>query len=334
MYNKYPIMNFLKSIFIFFKDLRIVKKNNLIKNSETTYQLMRYFYIISDGLLLNLISKYFDANTKSPSKFKKGYKRINSINVNNGNDICNELFKMSLINDEVKNEKIKLNKEKDIDFSYYKKKSLVRLDINPQDLLNNKKISEFILKKLFVDEVKNILGTTPYVVGVNAWITLPAPVLMSNYDDIKKYVSSQLWHRDCDKLRDIKIMTYLTDVEQDNEGQFEYVENSHFFNFFNPFRYNSSMRLKDDYVQQKYKKKIKPLFGKSGTSFIVDTRGIHRGKTINKKNHFRAMLEIYFSNHQFGKNKSYKKPMKNCQSYELWKNELEKNKNYQFLFNH
>ena len=37
-------------------------------------------------------------------------------------------------------------------------------------------------------------------------------------------------------LRDIKIMTYLTDVEQDNEGQFEYVENSHFFNFFNPLK--------------------------------------------------------------------------------------------------
>ena len=65
-------MNFLKLIFNFFNDLKKIKKNILIKNSESTYQIMRYLYLLSDGLLLDLISKFLDSAAKPSSKFGTG----------------------------------------------------------------------------------------------------------------------------------------------------------------------------------------------------------------------------------------------------------------------
>ena len=72
---------------------------------------------------------------------------------------------------------------------------------------------------LKTNEVKKILGTKPYFVGIDAWLTLPPHKKMSNYDEIGSHVSSQMWHRDCDNLRDIKVMTYLTDVKNLDEGK-------------------------------------------------------------------------------------------------------------------
>ena len=101
----------------------------------------------------------------------------------------------------------------------------MRLDINPQDLISSIKISKFILKQCWIDEVKKILGCKPYIVGIGAWITLPPPTEIYSYDEIGKFVSSQMWHRDCDNLRDIKVMTYLTDVKEKDDGPFEFIEN-------------------------------------------------------------------------------------------------------------
>ena len=42
--------------------------------------------------------------------------------------------------------------------------------------------------------------------------------------------------RDVDKLRDIKIFTYLTDVENEENGPFEILDNTHLFKL-NKFKY-------------------------------------------------------------------------------------------------
>ena len=47
-------------------------------------------------------------------------------------------------------------------------------------------------------------------------------------------------------------------------------------------------------------KKKHSFFGKKGTTFIVDTRNLHRGKTIKKSNCHRHVLQLYFTNSLFG----------------------------------
>ena len=274
-------MKFLKLILIFFSDLSKAKKNIFFRNSDKSYKVMRFLYFISDGLILNFISIFLKLNTNLPSKFKLGYLKYGQCDEKDANDIRDEILKMRLSNKEVKEKKLKINNNNQIDFEYYSSKSLMRLDINPQDLISSIKISKFILKQCWIDEVKKILGCKPYIVGIGAWITLPPPTEIYSYDEIGKFVSSQMWHRDCDNLRDIKVMTYLTDVKEKDDGPFEFIENSHYFNFFNPFRYSmgsSGMRVNNNYIQKKYHKNIRSFYGSSGSSFIFDTRGLHRGK--------------------------------------------------------
>ena len=94
---------------------------------------------------------------------------------------------------------------------------------------------------------------------------------------------------------------------------------------------NTGLRLSDNYVKKKYSKKIISVFAKLGETFIVDTRAIHRGKTIIKKNHHRLMLQLYFSSSFFGKIKKNPKLNENWDSFDVW-NEVVKNENYESLF--
>jgi len=327
-------MKIIKSTLTFFKDLYKHKKNISYKNSETSYQIMRYLFKFSDGLLIYIISKFFNFNIKRPSLFKKSFllnKSLDKIEVSN---LYNEIIKMRLRNHEVDNEKLKFNEDGKIDFEYYKSKKLIRLDVNKEDLLKNQVVCEYAIKEKWAESLKKILGCDPQLLGIDAWFSLTPHVQFQEYDDVGKVVSSQMWHRDCDNLRDLKVMTYLTDVNNDDQGPFEIIEDTHSFNFFNPLAYvmGNKLRIEDKYVVKKFSSKVKSFLGVAGSSFIVDTRAIHRGKTINQKNFFRLIIQLYFSASSFGKNKNNPKLNQFWPSYSLWKNVLETKKNYINLF--
>ena len=79
------------------------------------------------------------------------------------------------------------------------------------------------------------------------------------------------------------------------------------------------MRVKDDYVQEKFKESIFTFIGDRGDSIIADTRALHRGKTVITKNFYRVMFQLYFSNHIFGKTKLLEPPSKEWESFDIWK---------------
>jgi hypothetical protein len=334
-------MNYIKFFILFLIEINKSKKNFSFKISEKSYQLMRYLFLISDGILLYILSKFLiNDKIKKPSDFKKGYTYCNVINSQGARELLNEICNMRLSNEQIKNEFLKkdinfeLNKK--LDFLYYKNLNLMRLDISNEDLLENYSVAKFATNKKFLQNVYNILGSDPYLLSIEAWITLPSPKKIANYDDVKSLVSSQMWHRDCDNLRDIKVMTYLTDVNNENQGPFEIILDTHKFNFFNPFKYQlgSGMRVSDDYIQKKYKEDIYSFIEKSGSTFIVDTRGLHRGKTITDSGSYRIMLQLLFSNHIFGLPRKNLKLEKSWRSYDLWQKALSSNyKNYSTIFN-
>ena len=299
---------------------------------------MRYLYKYSDGIILYFISFFLTGlKTKLPNKFSKTFAKHKILNEISSDKILKSIFDTPIINAKINEEKLKLYSEnKNLDFNYYKEKNLIRLDFDSQKLVENKLISEFATNPYWAGEVKKILGTKPYFVGIDAWLTLPPYKKINNYDDIGNYVSSQMWHRDCDNLRDIKIMTYLTDVKNLDTGPFEIVTGTNKFTFFNPFKYlmGSAMRVQDHYVQKKFKNSIYSFLGNKGESMIADTRALHRGKTITDQNSYRVILQFYFSNHTFGKVKYLKLPTKNSESYEIWINSFDRDDcNYKSLFN-
>ena len=327
----------IKSIFNFFLELKKSKKNKF-KNSDKSYQLLRYFYKYSDGLLLYLFSKYLNIKTKKPSHFKECLKTGGLLSEDVSKKLYEEILNMRISNIKINNEKIKFlnedNNKNKIDYSYYKNKGLMRLDINTEDLFKNKIVAKIATDKKWVEIIKNILGCEPKLLGIDAWITLPAFKRFEAYDDVGKLLSSQMWHRDCDNLRDIKVMIYLSDVQNDDEGPFEIIRDTNNFKFFNPFRYEmgkTGLRISDVYIQKKYSKKITSVYAKLGETFIVDTRAIHRGKTIYKENHHRLMLQLYFSTSFFGKIKEKPKLNENWDSFKVW-NEVVNKENYECLF--
>ena len=83
----------------------------------------------------------------------------------------------------------------------------------------------------------------------------------------------------------MKVFIYLTDVITDEDGPFEIVEGTNFFNFFNPKNYIDKIkfRVSNKFITLNYKNRIKSFFGKEGTTFLTNTRAFHRGKPILKK---------------------------------------------------
>ena len=325
-------MKYIKILIIFFIEINKSRKNFSYKISDKSFQLMRLFFLISDGILLYVLSKFLiKGKIKKPGDFRKGYMSCNVIDSQEAEKLLSEICNMRLNNQQTNNEFLKkdvnfqLNKK--IDFLFYKNLNLMRLDISSEDLLKNDSVVKFATNKKFIEIIYNILGSEPYLMGIDAWITLPPPRDIANYDDVRSLVSSQMWHRDCDNLRDIKVMTYLTDVNNENQGPFELILDTHKFNFFNPFKYKlgSGMRVSDDYIQKKYKENIFTFLEKSG--------GFHRGKTIRENGHYRVILQLLFSNHFFGTARKNLKLEKHWKSYDLWQKALSSNfKNYSTIF--
>ena len=165
------------------------------------------------------------------------------------------------------------------------------IEINKVDLFKSVKISELISDNEIYIEAKKIIGSEPVFCDLKAWWSL-----YSN-DESKKNQAAQFWHRDIDRLRDIKIFFYLTDVNNEDDGCFEFVEKSHISSLKNVSFFDK--RFDNEYVKTKFKKNIIQFLGKAGQSFIVDTRGIHRGRPL-KKNKRRCILQLYLSNSNFG----------------------------------
>lgn len=322
--------------FLFIYDLFLSKINNRHIISNKSYYVMRYLYICSNGLFLFLISVFLKGfKTNIPSSKYENFDKHNILNSKSVEEISKSIFKIQIDNQEVLKEYVKF-KDKNIDYDYYRKKNLVRLDFNSQDLVKNKSIADYATNPYWPNKVNEIIGTKPYLVGIDAWLTLPPPIEIKNYDDIGNYVTSQMWHRDCDKLRDIKVMTYLTDVKNENEGPFEIIKGTNGFKFFNPNKYKmgSSMRVENDFIQNKFKNSIFSFLGNKGETIIIDTRALHRGKKINTKNFYRLLIQLYFSNHLFGRPAYLNKPDKTWDSYQVWEDSFyRKDCNYKSLFN-
>ncbi|MFV8224386.1 phytanoyl-CoA dioxygenase family protein [Christiangramia aquimixticola] len=97
------------------------------------------------------------------------------------------------------------------------------------------------------------------------------------------------WHRDHANVKQSKSIVYLTDVIDDN-GPFQYISKSHkSYNIYkDSYNYNFDQfqnRFTEQEVNrliEKEPERLKTITGAAGTVILTDTRGIHRGKPIQK----------------------------------------------------
>jgi hypothetical protein len=328
----------LKILTWFIYDLLKVRKNDLHINKNSSYQVMRTLYRISNGLITNLIGYFLSGlKYKNSNKFKNGYLELEKISKDEVQSLKKEISKMRVFDQRKINNYNYLDIEKKVsdyafEFNTLKNQDIIRLDVLKSDLLSNKIIAEFVTNKKWVSVVKKILNVEPKLVDITSWYTLPH----KNEIDLNQY-SAQIWHRDVDKIRDLKIFIYLSDVETLENGPFEIIPNSHTISL-NKITYENknNFRIYDDKIKNKKIYSRYSFLGHMGSNFIVDTRCLHRGKIV--KNKFRQIIELYFSNSSFGKHEyfnEFSRPRLNSSwdSYEIWNNKINNNpQNYNSLF--
>jgi hypothetical protein len=144
-------------------------------------------------------------------------------------------------------------------------RNTVKLTYRTEDLVTCPQLVQIANHPLVLDAVAQVLGTQPVISSFLAWWTLGEHQRDTevHFDDI--------YHRDVDDLRFIKLFVYLTDTDERN-GAHSFVKGSH--------RSPALTRrgpISDEAVRAAFAPAdIVTVSGKAGTAFLEDTWGIHR----------------------------------------------------------
>jgi hypothetical protein len=281
------------------KELARVQMNPGQVNSQDSYFIMRRLYGISGGYLFALLSKCISMRSASKRKFRGGLKKLPAQDP----DILNQITEMDCYSSEDPSRIGKIN-----DFL---NTNLGRIEISENDIFASKQIAELVTKEMWVNEARSVIGIEPVAIGLSGWWSKP-----TNKDKSVLSNAAQLWHRDLDRVRDIKLFFYATDVNEEN-GPFEYVTDSHLPSHRAFSLYDG--RFDDSWVQSRYPHGAVSMIGKAGDVFMVDTQGIHRGRPVEKG--MRCLLQLYFSSSTFGAEFQYQPRIrldKRWPSYTVW----------------
>ena len=159
-------------------------------------------------------------------------------------------------------------------------------------IFNNSKLLEHLYSKLIPYIEKKIFNSNIKIIDINAY---------KNIIHNEKAVSSWLWHIDNHPNEMIKMMIYLTDVNEEsspmeiiideNNNPIKIISNRVFINDWNKpdnkyfeGQYNGN-RLSDNDIKniQNNGYKIKPLYGKKGTIILFSENIIHRATYPKKR---------------------------------------------------
>ena len=140
------------------------------------------------------------------------------------------------------------------------------------------------------------LGAVPTIVEMSSWWTAPS--------DAEDY-GAHVFHRDRDDFRACKLFLYLTDVGVD-DGPHIFARNTHdpefIKNMLTPHGvgpevlaqfYMGDMRHAATEVSKIFSKQISEFVGPTGTCFLENTYGFHRGKNPTGKR--RGLFQILYA---------------------------------------
>lgn len=140
-------------------------------------------------------------------------------------------------------------------------------------IVNCPHVMEIANHKDIMDLAVGYLGFTPVITGLSLRWTFSSP---STADKV------QYFHRDCE-LGSIKLMVYLTDVDA-GAGPHIFAARTHLDRMPVRLRNYSDEQVRADQVA---------MFGPAGTTFVIDTRGIHKGSVPLERP--RLMLGVQYS---------------------------------------
>jgi hypothetical protein len=276
------------------------------KTPPESFNSMRQLYVLTNGRfndLIAFIAGYF--NPPVEIDFNKGM--IGALSQNSINnileeinstgfcilpeklpaDLCDKLLEFSLKTPAhtMENPNNYLLYNKDYQDS-------VKYNFNSQTLAENETVQKLFTDPLFFAVAQSYLGTVPVLDSATMWWSTP---YRAEIDTSAK--AAQLYHFDMDRFRFLLVFIYLTDVDSKN-GPHCYVKGSHQRK---PLNLLMDARIPDDIISKFYSSEdIVEITAPRGTIIIADTRGFHKGKTLEAGH--RLMLQLTFTTGLFGQN--------------------------------
>ena len=150
------------------------------------------------------------------------------------------------------------------------KEFLIHLASFDDGLPGDSELLKLALDPKLLEIVSGYLGLWPCLHSIGAWL---------NYPTDEPASLSQLWHRDPEDLKLVKVFIYLSDVGAES-GPFTYIPDTH------PFgraalvakKYEKKKRLPDDQMQRLFRPESwRVCTGPAHTMILADTIGYHRG---------------------------------------------------------
>lgn len=188
---------------------------------------------------------------------------------------------------QLENQKIKF-KNLDEAVSYVKENDIyiMKSSVNFNESPNLKKI---IMNDYFINLAKAYFN--------NEKISINSTLFISNNHENNDHDllsgAAQKYHFDIDYKKFFKVIFYLTDVKDVNDGAHIFIPRSHRHKL---KKHLITKRYEDEVIESAYDNK-KIFLGKRGTYFYVDTFGFHKGSPV--KNDFRIAGFIEFGSGHF-----------------------------------
>jgi hypothetical protein len=134
-----------------------------------------------------------------------------------------------------------------------------------------------------IGTVAKVLGCKPTISSLRGWWSFPGGL-----DRNPQVYQDDMFHRDVDDFRFIKLFIYLTDVSPEN-GPHVFIKGSH-----NDAHWVKRGPIPDDGVQKYFgNDKFITFTAPAGTVFLENTWGIHRGSPL--KSGSRLILQVLYT---------------------------------------
>jgi hypothetical protein len=167
-----------------------------------------------------------------------------------------------------------------------------RYDFLTQGLVDNSDVQRIIADATLLAVAQAYLRSRPILDVLAMWWS----AAFSDRPDVE---AAQHFHFDMDRIKWLKFFIYLTDVKPEN-GPHCFIAGSHRTGGIPPnLLAKGYSRLTDDEVTAVYPKdRFIEFAAPRGTIIAEDTRGLHKGKNLERGD--RLMLQLQFSNSLFG----------------------------------
>lgn len=163
-----------------------------------------------------------------------------------------------------------------------------RYQFKKSQLVNVPVFQQLMFDQNLLQIASSYLKTSPFLDIVTCWWSIP--FLNKGRDQ-----AAQMYHHDLDRFKFLKFFFYITHVHPEN-GPHCYIKGSHLGV---PKNLQREGRFTDKEIKASFSPdKHMEICGKQGSIIAVDTRGLHKGKSLT--NGKRLLFQIQFSNTLFG----------------------------------